>query len=302
MAPVVASRTLACFSERSGYPSRVTLRAAVLLSGLLALAGCGSSSPGDLTVELHTDYLPGVEFWLVETVVVTAPSGSTVATGDTQIHTANAMNDYTLGVPVAELMGVGEGPILLQVRLYVGSTLVAERPVRVDVGSGMSEVVSVLVSRECGSTSCSPENACVGGACVDARCSYQDRGSCEEAVCTDSSTCTEPAAACAMARCDDGLCIQVAREGACVGGVCHPDDGCIGGEPWDAGGADAGPSDAAAGDAATDDGGPPDAGPPDAGAEDSGPPDAGPPDAGAPDAGSSDAGPTDAAVSDAATP
>lgn len=187
---------------------------------LLALMTAGCSSEHLVTVDLYTDYLPGVEFAAVRT---------TVAEGDVlpSSHSVDGALDYGGGQTVAQLV-LPEGTHRLTVALLDDEMQpVLDRPVVVEVIE--DRVVSALITRDCAGVSCaggeSPE-ACLGGVCTSAQCTFENRSTCDVNECSADADCGDPdRPTCVRSRCLTGVCAYV--PGNCrPDEVCHPDLGC----------------------------------------------------------------------------
>ncbi|MBX3270465.1 MAG: hypothetical protein KF729_09405 [Sandaracinaceae bacterium] len=183
--------------------------------GLVTLAGC---EPGtvDLAVDLRTDFLPGIEFVAVRTELGgTGASTERAALGD---------RSFLTGARVAELNGLAPGTHFVRLTLVDGfGDPVAERPFLIEALS--SRAVTVVVSRNCAGRTCPSGQTCFGGQCADERCLYDEPGCPRE--CAMASDCPV-LAACAIARCEAGICLYRADDTACDAGTyCRPECGCI---------------------------------------------------------------------------
>lgn len=181
----------------------------------LALTACDPTTV-DLAVDLRTDLVPGLEFVAVRTEVV----------GTDLRAEEPALRDRTFltGGRVADLRGVGPGERRILVSLVdAAGDPVAEETVLVELT--VSTVVTVLVTRDCAGVTCPGDETCYGGRCVDPRCLYDEAGCPSE--CARAEDCPT-AAACAVPRCDVGVCLYRADDTRCdTGEWCHPECGCI---------------------------------------------------------------------------
>lgn len=172
-----------------------------------------------MTVDLFTDYLPGVEFTQVRVQVADLPLNS---------HDANAERDYAAGQRVAEIL-LPDGIHRLDVSLFDEDGEVISRPVVIDVGDDRG--VSALVTRDCAGVACAGGDdtaleACLGGVCTDAECTFENRETCDVNECSLDADCADPdRPACVRPRCLTGVCAYT--PGNCrPEEVCHPELGC----------------------------------------------------------------------------
>jgi len=226
------------------------------LSSLL-LVSCASGGEGlDLSVDVRTDLVPGVEF---TGVLVTRE-------GDTRMAVASLADDYVSGQRVAEFDGLAASDFNVDVALVSPSGTVIEREVAVQLRGDLA--ITVVMTRDCDGVECPgaagpSATACLGGQCVDPSCTPETPELCPTDECIGAEDCPAPSQPCFEAACVFGVCFE-ADTGSCgVGRFCDETFGCTevpgdGAMPM----RDAGP-----------DGGPRDAGPP----ADGGPgPDSGP--------------------------
>ena len=225
-------------------------------------AACATEDP-TLAVQLRTDLAPGVEFIAVRTEVF--PS-LPVAAGESPSARAEIAayrdSDLATGARVAEL-DVSAGAQTVRVTLLdsdrreVISTLS-----RVDVSG--TTIVTVVITRDCREVMCPAAGdsaaaiACLGGRCVDPRCSVERPELCGTSECAADVDCV-PTNACAAGRCELGSCLFVDADRCGPDQWCDPALGCraIEGPSPDGGERDAGRRDAGPG--------PPDTGPGDSG-------------------------------------
>lgn len=201
-----------------------TIAIAVLL---IACGGGGAR----LSVDLRTDYLPGIEFDRVEVDIG----------GESNEAVADRSQDYLRGVRVADLRvakGLQEGTV----RLFTPrGVLLAERRVSVSVTSRFG--ITITVDRNCEDVLCPNGTdlravSCLGGRCVDPTCITGEEETCPDPQCADDDEC--PADGCGMGRCEAGTCLL-------EGGDCGPGQYCAGvacrvlpTDDLDAGGVDGG--------------------------------------------------------------
>lgn len=219
-------------------------RQCVWLVALVMLAGCDSGG-SPLFVEVSSDLVAGAEVARFEVELYTdrptAPATpfdrvySDVATGDS----------FRESTRIASFDDVPDGLRWIEVvAIDIDGRVLVRQPAQVEVVGRTAH--AVRVDRECVGVECpgaggSPSDlACLGGRCVDPRCSPGTPEFCPDwATCERDSDCEAPAAACARAACADGLCFAEVRGNACPAGQwCNPDVACepLPGEPVDAGG------------------------------------------------------------------
>lgn len=231
---------------------------AVWLVFFVAAAACTDDAPR-LRVDLKTDFVPGTEF-----------DGVRVAIGDGEEavlfdYVAEAGTDYARGARINETeFAAGQTPIT--VTLLRAGVEVISRRASVSIRAPIT-VATVLITRDCEDVACPNDNpsfdSCLGGECVDPRCTVETPEFCPPPECTTNSACSV-STACVEPLCQDGVCLAVPSDANCAADErCDAQLGCVVVET--------------------------DAGTPDGGV-DAGSPDAGSPDVGGPDV--TDAGPT----------
>ncbi len=213
-----------------------------MLAVLVPTTGCakGSGTGFDVSVDLRTDLVPGVEF----TAVQVRLEGET-----TTLEPAHPERDYLEGVRVAEFEGVSGGAIELIVDVSNGSGVVVSRRVAVTVQNDTA--VTVVITRDCRGVECpgdgsTSNTACLGGECVDPSCTPETPELCPTADCTVAADCDAPMQACLEANCIVGRCLYADRGSCGDGRYCDERSGCV-----DVG-VDAGPIDGGGMDAGTD--------------------------------------------------
>lgn len=230
--------------------------------GLLALvaAGCGDDTY-ELLIDAKTDLVPGIEFARVRVEVFTRlPRAEESAPASrAREHVAARSDAFADGTRVAELAGLAAGEYAVRVRLLdQGGVPVLQRIALVTLKK--TSVFTIVLTRDCRGVICplagdDPSHvACLGGRCVDPRCTEETLEACGEAMCTDATQCAT-GASCAEARCDHQTCLLVAQSAMCAAEEwCDPLAGCtpLPGSGGD-GGMDGGSIDA--GDDAATDGG-----------------------------------------------
>jgi hypothetical protein len=226
-----------------------------LLCGLSLLALAGCSDGVELSIDLKTDYAPGIEFASIDLVVVSA--GDEVR--DDVVATSR--DDFITGRRIAELGDIEAGMVTARVTLRnTDGDVVAERQTLIDLSVDYG--LTVVITRSCEALLCPASSdprtsrACFGGACVDERCSPERPDLCGSPGCASDAECTT-AVGCAIGRCIDTICLFDGQDDRCATGeYCNSGQGCE--------------SPPALGDAAVPDTGPSDTGPRDTGGMDAG--------------------------------
>ncbi len=200
------------------------------------LVGCdGDPPPVDgnliLLVELKTDLVPAIEFAAVRTQLFD-PADRADELTRRQIDVALG-RDLTTGLRVAELGDLAVGTYLVRVTLVdLEDVEVLGRDVVVTVRETAG--VTVLMTRDCVGVMCPAtgsdptEAACLGGRCVEERCTPETPEFCPLPECSAASECTETVSDCAEPTCEDGTCLLSANSTLCmpVEEYCDPTSGC----------------------------------------------------------------------------
>ncbi len=228
----------------------------LLLVGFLGFgAGCEGEGGITLLVELKTDLVPGTEFAAVRTeVAAAAEPTNTLSAREVDVALGR---DLTAGRRVAELDRLEPGTYVVRVTLVdIGGSEVLRRDVVV-TATGTTGF-TVLMTRDCVDVRCPMVGgdpalmACVGGRCVEPRCTPEAPEYCPVPECTAASECSDPVSSCAEPVCEDGTCLVRTETAVCAAGeYCDPTAGCRG-APGDGGPTDAAPMDAGPGDASAD--------------------------------------------------
>ena len=193
--------------------------------------GCGEDRY-TLFVDVVTTHPPLVQFDRVVTTLA-APDGTAVETAE---RPAAAGEPYATGVRVAEISDVAEGSYRVEVALWLGDALVAERGTLVTVTSDIG--VTVSLSADCDDESCNGLDddcdgmidegepatlcalsgveaaACVAGSCEIGACAIgmldcdaEVANGCEVDGASDDASCGACGVACATGdQCDRALC------------------------------------------------------------------------------------------------
>lgn len=223
-------------------------RGALLACLTVGLLSC-SSGTVELSVDLRTDLVPGAEFDIAEVQLSRVDFEG--VDGPMRAPMIAKGAPISEGVRIADFAGLSRGTWFLTVTLRTrDGAEVVSRPVQLDLRGDFA--VTVLITRSCRGVMCplaadDPSlTACLGGQCVDPRCSFETPEFCPADQCTLAADCAAPAS-CAMSACNQGVCLAEETPGVCGGGeFCEPETGCraLPGEPVDAGPADGGMSDA----------------------------------------------------------
>lgn len=204
-----------------------TVALALVASSLLS---CGDDEV-DLTVDVITNYVPGVDF----AVVVTEVSATALALGSPASvqraeTTVNGDEDFLRGARVAEIADVGAGRRYVRVTLRDASDArLAVRTVELNLAGSFA--ATVLFTSACESVVCDPPEECQAGECVDARCSPSTPEFCETPpACDGDDECeTMIGASCdGTAICSAGVCFcraTPAFEAICDNGLDDDGDG-----------------------------------------------------------------------------
>jgi len=185
------------------------------------LASCGESETL-LVLDLKTDLVPGLEFDRVETAVedhADATDSRSAVTGDR----------FDEGLRIAEIEGIPSGDRTAVVTLTLRGEPVVDR--RVSFRLRETRVLTVIISRDCRGVTCdsggAAAQACLGGRCVDARCTPETPEFCSSEACESDAECSSDVS-CAVPVCSDGACFSVGDDAQCGEGLyCNPDEGCL---------------------------------------------------------------------------
>lgn len=196
-----------------------------VVGGLAFVVGVGCAQPdAGLVVDLRTDLVPSIEFSAIRTTL-TGPVGE--RGNATPVF---ASDDFVAGERIAELTGLPDGDYDLSTELLdPARRVVVSRTTHVSLHGTLA--LTVVVSRDCRGVTCPSASGdptlttCLGGACVDPRCSAEDRTFCPSG-CTADTECTADSA-CALARCVEGTCLQIAGDTCGATERCDPESGCV---------------------------------------------------------------------------
>jgi len=197
---------------------------------MVAFACAEDGRPPDFLVDLITDFTPGEEVITVESELL---SGRPTEPHEVLARAARRITrgaDLIAGERVA-VFSVVPGDVFVRVRLLD----VDDRPIATTVIHAVgADAVTARITRSCRGVSCpgagdSPEAiACLGGVCLDPRCTPETPERCPPPCDSDEECDDRPP--CGVARCVDGLCLLAAEPSACREDErCDVDLGCVGG-------------------------------------------------------------------------
>jgi len=198
----------------------------------------GTPTPVELSVDVITDFAPGVEFTAVESELVEF--------GDTRtspaLNTPAQVMSFLGGRRVADFDEVQVGTRELQVRLLrADGSVLATRNRVITVRNDI--IVPVVFTRVCADVVCpgagDDPNAteCVDGVCVPPECGPEHPEECPVLGCATAGDCDgPPLPSCASRTCVARSCLVERDDSACGPGFyCDPEDGCTQREMSDAG-------------------------------------------------------------------
>ncbi len=205
--------------------------------------GCADdASRMDVVVQLRTDLVAGEEFDRVQLVLT--PTSAVNFSRREQVDIGRSRS-FLPADRVAVLADVPPGSYRLDALLQDSERgeVVSQRPALLDVSTNV--VVTLPVDRSCLNVACPPRDnpdtpedestriACLGGVCVDPRCTLENLEFCEGAgLCTENADCESPAS-CATGECLHGVCwarpVAFESADACSpeSDWCHPEHGCL---------------------------------------------------------------------------
>ena len=181
----------------------------------VVLMACDGGSTIELSIDLRTDYVAGIEFAGVRLTV----------DGDQTEETLTGSASFVEGRRLFDLDGLEPAARRgLRVELLSATgRIVTSREIAVRHEEDMA--VTVVITRDCSAVVCEADQSCLAGRCVDLGCADGSGELCDEPDCTSGSDC--PAmATCSQASCQEGLCLYEVVE--CDEGLyCAPENGCV---------------------------------------------------------------------------
>ena len=208
---------------------------------LLFSLSCAGNDGVNFNVRLRTDMIPAAEF---DRIVVTIDGQN-----EERVDASSPSFLYSAGAVVATYTTISSGEHTVRVELTRLGTVVVGVEQLVMVSDGGS--TTVVITRSCAGVECSgSSNLCLGGECVDSRCTPETPATCPADRCTSAAECGASPQACLTTVCREGACLAI-DEGSCGDGNycdaaqgCRPYDRIVDGGTSDAGvdvGSDAGP-------------------------------------------------------------
>ncbi|MEM9068032.1 MAG: hypothetical protein AAGE52_05975 [Myxococcota bacterium] len=215
------------------------------VAGALFLLSCGGGGSQELSVDVRTDYAPGVEFSAVRVELSDGAVQDAVA-----LNTSDVVAAFLRGRRVAEFTEVARGRVRVEVTLLRGGdgSVLATRQAVARVAGPTA--VTVVFTRSCEGVRCpgagdaADATECVDGQCVPPECTPETPDACPPgfAPCREVADCTGPPLdACASRVCVAGSCLVERDDSVCeAGAFCDPEEGCVSLRDTDAGVVDAG--------------------------------------------------------------
>ncbi len=202
-------------------------------AALVFLTACAGNPGVELDVRVRTDLIAGADFDQVRV---------SIDDGDARtINVVPGAPGYGNGVSIATYAGISSGTHRVRATLLLENVNIISEEVVAQV-SGESQV-TVVLTRDCIGMECSGAlTACMGGRCVDPRCTPENQDACPADRCTMATDCPSAVQDCLTPTCLQGTCLQL-DQGMCGNGnYCDHVRGCVGHDGFsDAGMLDAGP-------------------------------------------------------------
>ena len=198
------------------------------LGFLVFLAACSSPAPVFLSVDLRTDYLPGIEVTEVDIAVFRVETSA----GPSALRDIDVGADLLMGIRAATFEEVQSGEYRVRAILRdAAGGEVARREALLSVGNEPT-IVTVVITRDCEPIVCPGDGGdpgftqCLGGRCVPPDCTPETPERCGVACASDGECSVE--STCAGSRCIEGTCFSTPRADACMPEeYCDAALGCI---------------------------------------------------------------------------
>ncbi len=207
------------------------MRRSLVVALALALVACDGDAPA-VFVDLKTDYLPGRQVFGVRTLFLSPSDTEGAAPIDATDRFVSPAEPLLDGVRVAEAEDLPPGALVVRV-LLLGPTgeIVDARDTAITVSG--RQVITVLMTGSCQGVICPGSGddpaltSCIGGRCVDPRCSVEHPEHCGVLGCASDGECASPVA-CGDGVCIDRECFVAPRDARCgPAELCDPREGCV---------------------------------------------------------------------------
>lgn len=194
---------------------------AVVAAGLASPVACKSPTHS-LSIDLRTDFQPGLEFLVVHTDV---HAGGDAHQFDVPAVAGDAT--FATGRRIADLSSLPRGEVVVTIAIRQRNGTRVRRIGRLNLTSDYA--FTVVMTRSCDGVVCPGEESCVGGKCASPECIDLDVECTSKPppACTTDAECPVKVP-CMRGKCDSGVCMMLAIPGSCGGGtVCDPKSGCV---------------------------------------------------------------------------
>ena len=187
----------------------------------LCFSGCTSRGGALVQVRVVSDYVAGAEVTLARVELLDGTLSASAHVLERAELPLTLGATLSTGVVVAEFAHVKTGAYTLRGQLFrADGTLVGGRPMVVNVTG--DSIFTIDITADCANVACPAAGAsaaaiaCLGGACVDPRCSVDAPQYCGSAhFCGTNQDCASATSSCATAHCERGLCILEPLMSAC---------------------------------------------------------------------------------------
>ncbi len=195
------------------------------------LSSC-TPQPVEVLIDLKTDMVPGVEFSSVRTELFgSIPPAEAMASEDhTRVLRVDRGQVWDTAMRIADLSGIAPGRYYARVRLETEGETVLQRLALLTIRE--TSIFTVTMTRDCRGVMCPAADgdptttACLGGRCVNPRCTEETPEYCPDPACSSDADCASTVA-CASARCVSGACLALGDDALCDPDAwCRPDTGC----------------------------------------------------------------------------